>query len=261
MGHHGGVHPRRLLAVVPLLLAAGCGEETRAPAPAAADLPARTVDGEVQVGCGYDASWSPSVMADGVRGLVDPDEVVQGFRDLLADPVASQELRLTFLSEGAERTEWRVLAEDAGALVLGLGPWTAQGPGEGARTFAMAREGSGWRWLGGGDCRLAPVLADARDAWVEVVAGTAVPDGAAVDVQVSEMACTSGRDPEPFLHEPTVVETDESVTLYWTSTPVTGDASCQGNPSVERTVTLDAPLGDRALLDGSVWPPAPVPSR
>ena len=65
-------------------------------------------------------------------------------------------------------------------------------------------------------------------------------------------------DPGPFLKEPTVVEDDEAVTVYWVTTPPLG-GSCPSNPSVERAVDLEAPLGGRALLDGSVWPPAPVP--
>jgi hypothetical protein len=37
--------------------------------------------------------------------------------------------------------------------------------------------------------------------------------------------------------------------------------NCIGNPPTEMTLTLDEPLGDRALLDGSTYPPAPVPAN
>jgi hypothetical protein len=77
-------------------------------------------------------------------------------------------------------------------------------------------------------------------------------------VLVHELACTSGRDPSDFLQEPRIVQSDESVTVYWTSIPAEGDQNCIGNPSVERTIELDEPLGDRALLDGSTYPPSPV---
>lgn len=258
--HDVGMEPRGLLAAVPLLLlVVGCGAQTSV-ASEPKRLPVRTVDGEVQVGCGSGSSWSPAVMADGVPGVVERDVVVEAFRELLADPELSGELELSFLSAGAEETEWRVLAGDGDALTLGLGSWTEAGPAEGARTFAMAREGRRWRWLGGGDCpHLGPVLADDADGWVEVT-GLSAPaaDTGEVTVVVSEIACTGARDPGPFLHEPTVVETDQSVTVYWTTTPPES-ASCPGNPSVERTLELDAPLGERALLDGSSWPPAPVP--
>jgi hypothetical protein len=77
-------------------------------------------------------------------------------------------------------------------------------------------------------------------------------------VLVNELQCASGRDPSEFLEDPRVEETPESVTVFWTSQPVVGGADCQGNPSVERTIELDEPLGDRQLLDGSSYPPSPV---
>ncbi|GAA1117595.1 hypothetical protein GCM10009582_13530 [Arthrobacter flavus] len=73
------------------------------------------------------------------------------------------------------------------------------------------------------------------------------------------MDCTGARDPAPFLAtEPVVVETEDEVTVYWTSQQIQGGADCPGNPWVERTLQLDQALGDRTLMDGSTWPPAPV---
>jgi hypothetical protein len=39
--------------------------------------------------------------------------------------------------------------------------------------------------------------------------------------------------------------------------PRTGAQDCQGNPDTPFTLELDAPLGDRELLDGAHSPPAP----
>ena len=92
------------------------------------------------------------------------------------------------------------------------------------------------------------------------VVSPAAVDGAATEVivDVHETACTSARDPGPFLDEPAVVSTDESVTVYWTSEPPVGGANCPGNPTSQQVLTLDEPLGDRPLLDGSRWPPVLV---
>jgi hypothetical protein len=81
------------------------------------------------------------------------------------------------------------------------------------------------------------------------------------DAQLGEVLqhCTGSRDPNPYLHEPVVVETEESVTLYWTSTPPEGGNTCPGNPSVRVSVTLERPLGGRTVLDGFEYPPRPGP--
>jgi hypothetical protein len=56
------------------------------------------------------------------------------------------------------------------------------------------------------------------------------------------------RDPDPFLHEPWVVETSEKVTIYWTSEPPKGGQDCQGDPSIDEVVELAKPVGTRCGL-------------
>jgi hypothetical protein len=259
-------------ALAGLLLLAGCGEPvssasepTAPPTPTGATVAGgrlTVVDGEVQVGCGGDVGWSPSTMTAGIHGVVEPAEVVEAFTTLLADPAIAPELEMTFLQDGPEQTEWRVLAAAGDSLTLGLGPWTEEGPGEGARTFGLERDGDGWRWTGGGDCRLEPVLGGDH-SWVELAAPPGGLDrtSTGVAVRVSERECTSGRDPRPHLEEPHVVETSTTVTVYWTSRRPEGFHSCVGNPQVAATVPLRQPLGERTLLDGSTYPPHPVGAR
>jgi len=259
---HGRV--RKTMALIPVLLLSACGSADRVVAegtPESRDpRPVVLVAGEVQVGCG-DATegWSASVMADGLPDVVTQEEVSAAFRQFLADPQLSEELGLTFLANGANGTEWRVLYASGDYLTLGLGPWTADGPGPGARTFSMEREGDGWRWLGGGDCQPAPLVRPGS-TWASVAQEPAGldPTATSLPVLVSERQCTSARDPATYLHEPVVVETDESVTVYWTSTPAEGAQDCPGNPWVPRTLELAEPLGERVLLDGSRWPARPV---
>jgi hypothetical protein len=260
---------RLLPTLAALLLLAACGDQgsmasdpEAPPTTAAATVAggALTVrDGEVQVGCGGDSGWSPSVMATGVDGVVERSEVVEAFTELLADPEIAPELEMSFLQDGPEQTEWRVLAAEGDGLTLGLGEWTATGPGEGGRTFGLERDGDGWRWTGGGDCRLEPVLGGDH-SWVELSgpAGGLDRTSTSLALRVSERECTSGRDPRPHLEEPHVVETSTTVTVYWTSARPEGFHNCMGNPTVPATVPLRQPLGERILLDGSTYPPRPV---
>ena len=252
-------------AVVAMVLTFGaCGAErpTRGSDPTDADagaLPVVVVDGEIQVGCGGPPGWSPSLMADGLPGVFTDAEMDAVFRELLADPALAPELELSFLSEGAEETEWRVLAREESTVTLGLGLWADDGPIDRADVMVLEREGGGWRLSGGGDCRLQPLLRP-ENTWVELSApkGGIDRDGTSLTVGVNERECSSGRDPTPFLHEPSVVETETSVTVYWTSAPPAGGQNCLGNAPVERELTLQRPLGDRTLLDGSTYPPCTV---
>ena len=250
-----------------LVLTAACGgERSVARDGSAGDQPASPgplvlVDGEVQVSCGGDDGWSPSTMADGVPDVMTDAEAVQGFRAMLADPRLGEELRLSrvFPDDPAE-TDWRVLTGDDSGVVLGLGRWTADGPPrDGVTSMTVGPEDGEWRLTGMGECQLAPLLDDGS-AWVDVSAPDGGLDRTTTEptVDVTERECASGRDPSEFLHDPHVVETDESVTVYWTSEPPRGAGNCMGSLPVEETLSLDEPLGDRELLDGSVYPPRTV---
>ncbi|MBJ7357137.1 hypothetical protein [Nocardioides sp.] len=257
----------RTAVVLSALVVAGCGED---PGPSSADDPSTAEteaadrqapfvekDGEIQVSCGGGDGWSPSIMASGIESPLSQSEMTQVFRELLANPKYAGELELSFLTKGAEGTPWRLLEIDGDAYTLGLDTWTEDGPVDGAFVMGIERRGDAWVWSGGGNCHLAPVLRPGH-TWVELHGADL--DRTATDprVDVNERTCTSARDPSPYLHDPYVVETDESVTVYWTSTPPQGGQDCPGNPSVSRPLPLSEPLGDRELLDGSTYPPSPV---
>lgn len=254
-------------AVLLALVVAGCGDD---PGPSAAedpttahpdspepDAPFVEKDGEIQVTCGGGDGWSPSSMSTGIESPLSDEEMVGIFTELLANPDYAGELELSFLSKGAEDTSWRLLAADGDAYTLDLDTWTEDGPVDGAFIMGIERRDGEWVWTGGGDCHLEPVLHPGR-TWVELKAPSLDRASDAPMVDVNERTCTSARDPSPFLHDPYVVETDESVTVYWTSTPPEGGQDCPGNPSFSRPLPLDEPLGDRQLLDGSTYPPTPV---
>ncbi|GAA5118210.1 hypothetical protein GCM10023339_30410 [Alloalcanivorax gelatiniphagus] len=214
--------------------------DTTAPAPG---LPVTVVDGEVLVSCGGTApGWPPSAMVDGITPPVPVAEIEAA---LSAAPVAH-----------ALRRDWKVLAADADELTLALGTWREDGPARDAQYLVLEPEADGWRASNGGSCwRLSPVL-DADAIWVQVDASVAVAgDATEVAVDVKETACAGARDPLPHLAQPMLTADDEAVTVYWTSESP-GAAGCPENPTARTTLTLDEPLGDRPLLDGSRWPPA-----
>lgn len=249
-----------------VLLLAACGNDTvrDATTGSASKEPSSTtpVPDDPLVGCwGSPPGWRASAMAGAGPDLISEERLRAAFADLLADD-AGAEMATMFLTDGVD-TPYVVLGsgEDA-AIVLGLGDWSADGPGEGARTFEIAPDETGdgeWRWLGGGDCRRLMPVAEAGTTWVSIegVSGALDPDATSVRLRITETSCTGARDPRPHLLDPVVVETDTSVTVSLRAESP-GSATCPGNPTVDYTLELPTPLGDRALLDGSRFPSRPV---
>jgi hypothetical protein len=211
--------------------------------------------------CGSGPAFAAAAIDGGVSGLADEGEVEAALDDLraLAGIDAPEELQEHPASEAA----WMVLGGDPAdhprSIMVGIGRWDAQaGPVDGDYVI-LERGADGWKAIGWGGCSPAPV-AHPGTAWVEVHAapGGLDPQSTEVDVLVNEIECASGRDPSPFLHEPTIVEQEDAVIVYWTSDAPAGNQTCQGNPGVRRTLELDEPIGDRRLFDGSSWPPAPI---
>ncbi len=259
-----GATAAAVATAVVVVLASGVtrpGEDPSSPAPAddLDSLPVVTEGDEVLVSCGGgNQGWPPSVMAEGVPGLLDQAEATRTFQNILDDPQWGGEAELTILRNGVD-VEWRVLRGDSRSLVIGLGQWTDQGPARrDAYVLSLERQDDRWIPTGWGGCSLAPILREGN-TWAQVTSYRAAgPDATSLQASVSEVECTGARDPGPFLHEPTVVEGPDAVTVYWTSTPIEGGADCPGNPILMRVIELDAPIGDRQVLDGSRYPPQPV---
>lgn len=235
--------------------------DDRAPAPeparGLAEIVQVTSDGDPLLSCGGDQGWPASVMADGRPGLMTDADARRTFRRMLDDPRTASEAVYLF-PDGVDAIEWRVLAGTADRLTLGLGRWTERGPdGDDAIYLSLEREDDHWRAVGWGGCRLAPVLRPGH-AWAQLELQGASPGSTSITFRVSEC---HGRDLGPILKEPVIEERPDAVVVYWTVTAVDGPAAelaCSRTPGVDRTVRLDAPLGDRPLLDGSTYLPAPV---
>ena len=261
---------RAAVVLLVALISTGCGDD---PGPTTATDPAATTatttaaepeavapflvteDGEVVVGCFGRTGWPVSVTADGIQGVFTDDDVRAIFAEMLELTDNPVDLA-SFLPDGPD-TEWRLLRVDGNRYEFGVGPWTADGPGPGGSILNAEDRAGGWTWTGGGGCEVKPLLEDGH-MWLELHGKGLDRTASQPMIEVNEVECTSARDPSPYLHDPYVVETDESVTVYWTSTPPQGGQDCPGNPSVSRPLPLSEPLGDRELLDGSTYPPSPV---
>ena len=194
-------------------------------------------------------------MDGGLADQVDDAEVRDALARLLDEATLSAPPALQ--EAGAEDVEYTVLAVDRDSLEVGVGPWSSQdGPGDGAMSIGFQRDAVGrWEASGWGECQLAVVIPAGRGQ-VEVTAppGGVDPTTTAPTVLVNERDCTSGRDPRPFLGEPQVVESEDTVLVTLTSEALQGDANCIGNGAVPVELSLAEPLGDRRLVDAGVWP-------
>jgi hypothetical protein len=77
-----------------------------------------------------------------------------------------------------------------------------------------------------------------------------------VSVLATEMACAGGQAPKGRQVRAVVLdETDEVVSIVILVECPTGGQTCPGNPSFEFQVDLGSPLGNRTILDASVYPP------
>ncbi|MGI8900266.1 MAG: hypothetical protein ACR2HA_04930 [Nocardioides sp.] len=201
--------------------------------------------------------FAVSAMSGGVDGLADRDEVAAALERLVAE--AGIDAPPALRDRDVDEAQWFVLGDSGGVLTVATGRWNRNGPGPDGQVVWLERIADGWDAAGWGGCRLAPVAPPGR-TWVEVTAQAPdlAPSATSVPVMVSERDCTGGRDPGPFLGTPRVVEEAQAVTIYWASTPPQGAAECPGNPWVRRVLELQEPLGDREILDGSIWPPRPA---
>ena len=84
------------------------------------------------------------------------------------------------------------------------------------------------------------------------------PASTSIFLLVDEIGCSGGRDMGDALQGPQLIETDNEVLVAFAVIPVSGGATCPGNPSTPVTVKLSQPLGERALLDAARMPPAPI---
>lgn len=88
--------------------------------------------------------------------------------------------------------------------------------------------------------------------------GKPPPDATQLDVLVSEQECASGSYATGRIAPPLVEYRPETLTVTFgirRFRSLLGGITCQSNPWTPAILTLPEPIGDRTLLDGSVYPP------
>ena len=115
----------------------------------------------------------------------------------------------------------------------------------------------GWRWAGSGTgCK--PL------AWGPKTSGGTIelrdghppePDDSRLRVLVHEWECHGFRVPDREDVHPRIIYGEKNVVVILRIEYPQGGATCPGTPPFRYTVKLDEPLGDRALVDGGLYPP------
>lgn len=242
-----GPRPVRPLAALALaLLVAACGADDGSGADSDAGSPTLPET---------DGSFTPdtAVECDGLTfrlgdlgSLAPYDEIDPDLRLVLDDWLAFGE------GEFMPPVGWELLLEEEDrAVFVHLTPDSV--------SYVTAESGAnGWGWTGAGGnatCDVRVALPDGLSRVDWELAGSPAPDATTIDLLAKERACTGGREMGERLLPADVVETEDAVRIVLAAVPLTGDQSCPDNPRTPVAVSLDAPLGDRPVIDGLVVGP------
>jgi hypothetical protein len=163
----------------------------------------------------------------------------------------------SFFEEFVDPYTWFLADQTASERVL-FGEPTEPGAGDPPYAYAaLELRDEQWAPRGWGQCRIEL----AADGWGNArfrldPAVRPDPQSRTVSVLATEMACAAGQAPQGREVRAVVLdETEEVVSIVILVEPPTGYQSCPGNPSFEVQVDLGSPLGDRTILDASVYPP------
>ena len=132
-------------------------------------------------------------------------------------------------------------------------------PAHGDNPYASAamefRDGA-WVLVGWGQCGIelsAPGWGNAH--FVLDPADPPDPGSDRFTVLATEVACAGGQPPtDRDVRAEVLDETAQSVSVVILVEPSRGATTCQGNPPFEFEVQLDSPLGERQVLDASIYP-------
>ncbi len=146
-------------------------------------------------------------------------------------------------------------------VAVGPGGVLFVAPGQGVPWVQVAATPAADGWTADlyGECHAQPVTPDGiglADFWLDSAAGRPGPDATTLSGFIHERSCASGKPPNGRIQAPMVVFGEGSVVVTVTVRQRPGAQDCPGNPDTTRiTIELGQPLGDRVILDGSVFPP------
>jgi hypothetical protein len=161
-------------------------------------------------------------------------------------------LRQSASSQGYDDATWRQVerAEDQVMFVADLGiAWACVSVirTEGVWHADVEAEAS--------QLRITPSSNLGPGSWTLKEAPTA--DSSTLSVGITEYACANGAPATGRVAPPLVEYRDDSITIMFGVTRL-GNATCPGNPITPVVLELAQAVGNRVLVDGSVYPPATV---
>ena len=254
--------PALLVALALLVAMAACGEEPAsrptvpAPSEPVPSVPAPS-DSEPS-----DSVPSPGALrvACGRVELGDPADL--RLPDTPLDEEAAAALGQAQAAVGLEgelfdQYDWSVASRnDTGLVLFGRAIGEALAVEAPYADASLELRGDVWALTGWGTCHLVVDAPGFGNATV-VLDPDVEPDPAATElaVLINERECASGQPPIGREVVPVVVADDDRLVITVLVEPVAGDASCPSNPWHPITITLDQPLGERQIFDGSTVPP------
>ena len=195
--------------------------------------------------CGSEETFPAGALAGVGRAQLDNDPPAAVLRSVIAEGGEPD----MFPADG-----WHRVFSDPDTVLF-----VALGPGDPPWVVVEAVLGpDGWTAGGYGACKAAPVLPagiSMADFWLDPDAPAPGPDATTLHGIIVERACANGDPPTGRVRPPVVVYGEGTVTITVTVSETPGGADCPGNPSVPITIELSQPLGERTILDGSVFPP------
>ncbi len=121
---------------------------------------------------------------------------------------------------------------------------------------SLELRGDVWTLTGWGTCHLVVEAPGFGNATMVLDPDTEPdPTSTELNVLINERDCANGEPPTGRQVKPVVVADGDRLVVTVLVEPIAGDASCPGNPWHPITITLDEPLGDRQVFDGSTVPP------
>lgn len=199
---------------------------------------------------GLTCGGAPSFSADVLEGGGGAENGADPAAEALRRHLGTNDMDIDFLPDAG----WIEVSRTA-ASVIYLAPDPAV---EGSFAFvSVGRDGDAWAVDGWGGCPLQPdVGPDLGIASFRVAPDVELdPETRELAVLVTERACNSGEDARGRITVAAIDEDDDSVTVTLAVRPRGGAQECPSNPETPFVLELSAPLGDRALLDGSSVPP------
>jgi photosystem II stability/assembly factor-like uncharacterized protein len=139
------------------------------------------------------------------------------------------------LADGDDRPAAIYVTSDGGAT------WAPEHPATTARVVNSATAG-------------APAIA-AASWWVDPRDQPPSPNATHLRAFVLESACASGASPAGRVRSPVIEYRPDSIVVTFTIMSRPGEQDSQGNPPFPVEITLDEPIDNRTLLNGSAVPP------